>query len=148
MQSRKSGFLSIKSLLENNSEILCALYTRASDISRLQDKLRKHFGDPLAPHFRVADFNKETLILHTDSPAWASRLRFRIPDILDFVQTHGMKNLHSIRIKVIQNANAPPEITKKPAISDDTARLIHDTAESINDENLRRSLLRLGSRKS
>jgi len=149
MYTDKVAHSSMKSLLNENSEILSALCIRASKISGLQKTLHDKIGPPLSEHLTVANFNNQSLTIHTDSPAWASRLRFSIPVILDAVRhIRGLENLHSIRIKVALADNTKKTTARKLSLSDETIQLIKNTAQSTNDNNLRAALLRLVSNKS
>ncbi len=55
---------------------------------RLLDQVRSLLPQPLAEHCLHARIQDRRLILHVDSPAWHSRLRFLAPQLL-----HGLRNL-------------------------------------------------------
>ena len=144
MPTEKKQFHSIRSLLHNNSEILSALCYRASQISRLQKKLCLKLDPVLSAHLLVANFNSDALTIHTDSPAWAARLRFKIPDILDIAkETCGLRDLHSVRVKVVIPVRDSSCATKAMSLSDETVQMMLKTADSITNDNLRRALIRL-----
>lgn len=144
MPTKKKQFHSIRSLLNNNSEILSALCYRASQISRLQQKLRLELDPVLSKHLLVANFNSDALTIHTDSPAWAARLRFKIPDILNIAkESCGLPELHSVRVKVVIPKRDSNSATKEMSLSDETVQIILKTADSIADNDLRCALLRL-----
>jgi len=114
-----------------------------------QDKLKTKLPSPLCEHFILANISEDTLTLHTDSPAWAARLRFITPDILKYAQQ--LRRLHSpqtIRIKVVPPASQSTSVKRMINLSHKNAQLIQDTADSINDPVLRAALTRLAQNKS
>lgn len=148
MLSGKKRLSPINSILTKDSEILSGLCARAAVISNLQRKLCADLGPPLSDHLRVANFNNETLILYTDSPAWAARLRFKIPDILKCAQAiSGSNKLRTIRIKVDIPPSDSNETKKRISLSTQTAELIRQTAATITDDSLRSILQRLSCHK-
>ena len=134
----------ISDLLESRSNSLSDIAVRVSRIKECQSTLRSLLGAPLSDHLYVANFSSNTLTLHTDSPAWASRLRFNIQTILNVaILNCGLKELKSVRIKVVvQNYDTSP--ARRPLyLSEMTASLIKNTADSINDRKLQTSLFNL-----
>ena len=134
----------ITTFLQDDSGTLNTLYKKALVLARLQGHLRSALGPPLGLHVSVANLVGETLTLYSDSPAWAARLRFRIPDMYRIAENYGFGNLKSIRIKVIRIDSALSPQKAKPVLSEKSAALLLNSAESIRDERLRHSLVRLG----
>jgi hypothetical protein len=134
----------INSILACRTETASALYHHALRLIEMQKRLRAELPAPLNEHVTVANSQKGTLVIYTDSAAWAARLRFRVPEMLKSINEIPLDApLQAIRIKV-----RPPDTTRLPpaarlSISDDTARLLQYMAESISDPGLRASLLRL-----
>ncbi|MCC6207745.1 MAG: DUF721 domain-containing protein [Gammaproteobacteria bacterium] len=102
-------------------------------------------------HCRVAGITQQTLILHADSPAWATKLRYYCPQLpADLCQLPDFRQLTDIRIKVI-----PPEFlqtsrqTSPPvrrSLPPSAARLLRDVAATTSNAPLRDALLRLATR--
>lgn len=134
----------LNNLFSGGSGVLSTLHQRISYLSACQDKLRSELGQPLSEHLNVANISRDTLTLHTDNPAWASRLRFNIRTILKIArQSCGLNELKSVRIKVvIQNSDKKP-YKRSLTVSENTAKMIDEATESINDQKLRTSLLNL-----
>jgi len=131
-------------LLRGYPGVLSKLHQRITQISACQEKLRSELGLPLSEHLNVANISNDTLTLYTDNPAWASRLRFNIRTILSIAKHDcGLKELKSVRIKVIiRNSSNKPQI-RSLTVSENIANIIGETSESINDKKLRASLLNL-----
>ena len=93
----------------------------------------------------MANIKAEIAVLFVNSSAWATRLRYNIPTILDALNNNlNFKTIKTIRIKVKH-----PEITKsskikKPlSLSKNTAQLLQDTANDINDPELSNCLIKI-----
>ncbi len=143
------GTVSIQSLLGPGSNILADFHRRAAEIRVFQEKLKTILPPPLDDHCTLANLDNNTLTLHTDSSAWAARLRFKTPDILGCIQEAGDADPpKSIRIKVVPPVSQLVKPKRTMNLSEKNAQLIHDTAGSIADPVLRDALLRLAQDKS
>ena len=96
----------------------------------LLEEVRARLPDPLGSHCLHARISGNTLILHVDSPAWASRLRFQSNALLQALreQAPGLKKL-SVR-QLLPEAPRPRRTAGSPA-SPSPLR------ESIADDELR-----------
>ena len=141
--SDKSGVF-ITAFLSDRSGPFAALSAHATAISDLQKKLCSYLPDDLSEHVTVANFNNKSLCLHTDSAAWATRLRFKIPELLHIMRDHcGLTSMQNIRIKVIPPQIQNTTLDNRPVLSEKTAHLLQDIGESTTDPELRDALLRL-----
>jgi hypothetical protein len=140
--------IAIQSYWTDNRSIFAALYQHSSDLHLFQEKLKAKLPSPLSDHFVLANIDKKTLTIHTDSPAWAARLRFMTPDILNHAREICSPYApQTIRIKVTLPI---PTIKKSPTkmnLSAKSAQLILETANSITDPELRNALIRLSRHK-
>lgn len=136
----------LSSILLSNPQIKRA-YQQAQLLWKIQAHLRPILSKPLADHCQTAAFSNGILTLHTDSSAWAARLRFMSADILKACQTDPALNaIKTIRVRVrppvYDNPNNRP-VSGKASLSPQTVQLLRNTAESIQDAGLRAALLRL-----
>lgn len=136
---------SLSKLLESDSGSLNALIKKAKLLVGLQDYMRIALGPPLGQHLAVANLSAGNLTLYSDSPAWAARLRFKIPDMYRIAENYGFGNLKSVRIKVILVDGARSTPKSSLFLSGQAAALVLRTASSIEDGRLRESLKRLGT---
>ena len=134
----------INDFLSSRSKTLSEIVEHISRILICQHRLRSELGPPLSEHLHVANYSKDSLMLHTDSTAWASRLRFNIQNILNIVrQNCGLNELKSVRITVvISNTDSKPA-KRMSSLSQNTTKLIENTARSMKDHKLRTSLSNL-----
>ena len=61
---------------------LAKLLTRTERRTSWTGQLRALLPPEEAPHFEVASIQGQRLTVHASSAAWATRLRFRVPDLL------------------------------------------------------------------
>ena len=112
---------------------------------------------------RLRDIHSKTLVLAASSPSWSSRLRFHVPEILKALQQDYEIPVQNIRILVSQHLphqhpsnNAEPDVgrirslegipqtfSSKTLLSRASADLVRETADSIENLDLRNSLIRL-----
>ena len=137
-------------LISSNKQ-LNKLYTHARDICALNEKLHNYLDPTLSGHCSIANYSAETLIINADTSAWASKLRNRIPDILDYARHKcGLNKLITVRIKVSPNDNNKTQsalpvtgLGRKAYLSKNSADFIASVATSIQDPVLRESILRI-----
>lgn len=135
----------IGTLLTGKSGNIHALYRHAQKLIDIQNTLKNMLPSPVNEHVSVANHVNNTLTIYTDSAAWAARLRFTIPDMLNSLnQNDKYTSVKTIRIKVQPHETPQPTMSyQKLSISTDTAILLKHVADTINDPELRESLLKL-----
>lgn len=125
--------------------------SRITEQSLLLDKLNAHIL-PLLPvashaHIKAANYANQVLVLIVDSPVWAARLRTQHKTIIASLQEELNSPINALKIKFEQPVQAKSKPTKaKPILSVDSAELIRQTADTITDEELKKSLLRLSKK--
>lgn len=148
-ESARKGTVAIQSILGANSEHIAEIRQRIAVIQAIQDKLKATLPSPLSDHFIIANISRDTLILHTHSPAWAAKLRFNTPEILRCVKEHfDALAPKSLRIKVVPESPQPALPIRKIRLTEKNAQLIKQTAESITDPKLREAMVRLSRKKN
>ena len=128
-----------------SSDRLSQICNHTEVIYKLQITLRKNLDDPLDKHVVVADYRQKTLVLHTDSGAWAAKLRYLTPEIITAFKGE-LPELRTIRIKVV--LPDPPNQTSRRAVkvSPDTVDGIRQVADKIADKALRSTLYNIAKR--
>jgi hypothetical protein len=116
------------------------------------ERLSRMVGDRLPPaleqHCRLANVTQQTLILHVDSPAWASKLRYYCPQLLaDLCQLPDFVQVNDIRIKTVPPEYLQPSRQVAPRhLPAAAARQLRAAAAATPPSPLRDALLRLASR--
>ena len=137
----------MRALLKADTSTIGRLIQHIEFLKSLEHKLLSFLDPPLTKHCTIANYANDTLILHTDTPVWASRIRYITPQILPFMQNEcGLAALKTIRIKAIParfpNTNSPDNSWK---LEEHTANFIKQAAAATTDEPLRQSLQKIST---
>ncbi len=98
---------------------------------------------PLDQHCLSVQQHCSTLIVHTDSSAWASRLRYCSRDLRTKLRNKGVL-VRKIEVRVFISNQPKTRSTRHiHRLSQDNAKLIEATADNIQDAKLRAALKRL-----
>ena len=128
----------------DNTEAFGSLYTHSMEILKLQSSIRTKLGSPLSDHIYLANINTEQLILYTDSPVWAAKLRYLTTELLDIVKRYPtFKNVTSVRIKINPSLYSASAAESHLSISSRTVQHLEKIANCINDTELQSSLSKL-----
>lgn len=121
---------------------------RVQELLRLEKAVLELLEPPLKSHCRVANLRDETLVLFTDSPVWATRLRFQGPNVLARLrQTPIGARVRRLDVKVKLAASQPrSSVDSLPKLSARTVALLRDVAQLCEEDALRNVFLRLSGR--
>ncbi|WP_456372829.1 DUF721 domain-containing protein [Thiolapillus sp.] len=132
----------VGSVLEDSTQ-LSHLLRMLKKQQALLEQVRKILPAPLDEHCLHARIKADRLILHTDSPAWSTSLRFHAPRMLSEIKSLA-PNLKKVDIRIIVQQQLRPAKTSGSSLSRQTARLIRDLADDMEDPDLRAAFKRLG----
>jgi len=139
----------INKLLYSKHSKVAALITEARKTEFLNGIVLDLLPAPLPLHCQLAKISNNTLVIMTDSPTWSARLRYSIPDLLAKLKHHSQYfiPIKKIEIKVDPkwHRKAYQERAKPKRISAKTSKCLEDTANSIENEVIRKALLKLAS---
>ena len=127
------------------------LITQAKTRQKLSKSLNNLLDPALVTHVNLANIRAQTLVLITDSAAWASRARYFSPLLLQKLQnnSHIFGDINKIEIQVQpaeQKKVSEPSLPRH--ISDSAAECLMATADSIENAELKAALNRLAGRKN
>jgi hypothetical protein len=142
---RKKQTCTAVSLLET-----CASQSisHARKLARLGRWLHQHLPEPLNTQTKILNLRNQILILSTNSPVWATRLRYLAPELLSQLAQETSLNILKIQIKSRPTyAETSKSFVKKqkPALSSMSAAIISQTAADINHPGLSGALQRLAA---
>ena len=137
----------INNLLRSGS--ISKLLGQARMLHTPDEQVRAQLPDNLQPHCQVLSLHDRTLVLATDSPVWAARLRFHAPRLVKQLTRQRIMSVRNIRVRV-----TPPEKTmtsaRKIAPGQEQGRLraaaLKQAAQTVSDPRLKSALLRLSRR--
>ncbi|PKL94334.1 MAG: hypothetical protein CVV18_09220 [Gammaproteobacteria bacterium HGW-Gammaproteobacteria-8] len=119
---------------------------KARQLADLSHRVQACLPADLAGHCHVIGLRDGCLRLATDTPAWAARLRFQAPRLVQQLRQRGAVTLHTVQVQ-INPVTAPREApARKPRMTAENAWLLEQTARSIKDPGLARALVRLARR--
>ena len=153
-----------------NEQINPKFINQAKKLARYTALLRKILPAECLSHVKVANIRDQNLMLITDSPVWTTRLRQLSPQILrslhdnpvnDELSSDNFPIIHHVQISTRYQAsghassgfsgnldieNSPQKKSRHaPQISSKTAELLSQSANSIDDLQLKKALLRVAS---
>lgn len=127
-----------------------SLAAKARVLVRVERTVHRILGEKSVPHVRAGRLSRRSLVLTSDSPAWASIARFRAPDIRAAIRSElpELPWLREVRV-VVREAETPAEPGPSAAyrsLSPFAARVLRSVARSIDNPRLARVLVRLAAR--
>ncbi len=142
-----------------NEQISAKFIVQAKKLTRYKSLLRNILPVECYDHVEVANIRDQNLMLITDSPVWTTRLRQLSPQILQFIrentsdaQADRAQIIHHIQISTRyhpSNGSQQQTLNKKDRprlqISDKTATLLSQSANSIDHPQLKSALLKVAS---
>ncbi|MDN5849626.1 MAG: DUF721 domain-containing protein [Nitrococcus sp.] len=121
-----------------------ARQTRIS--ARHQRELQAALPQSLAEHWRLARIDAELLCLVTESPLWATQLRYRRTSLLRSAEAILGQQPRQFQIR-IEPALSARRSKPPPRLSTAAAATLRQTADCMDAGPLRDALLRLASRR-
>jgi hypothetical protein len=147
-----------------NEQINPVFLQQTQKLTQFNKILRAVLPAECLNHVKVANIRNQTLMLITDSPVWTTRLRQLSPQILQFVQknmpvpnaereTQGdeAKVIHHLRISTRYQtkdksvASQQKKSRRKLHVSKKTAELLSQTADNLEDDQLKTALSKLAA---
>jgi hypothetical protein len=110
----------------------------------LLTQIRQCLPPELAAHCVNAQLHESRLTLHTDSPVWATRLRYLAAQLISVLK-HGHPGLREIKVKLLVERHSPPQHREPAHRSEVAAALVRDSADDTEQAPLREALLRLSN---
>jgi hypothetical protein len=133
---------SVRQLLDSKP-VLRRLEREIEAQADLLSEIRRLLPADLAPHCGAARMHGDRLVIHVDSPVWATRLRYLAPQIVSLLQAQH-PDLREIKSKVlISRQNHRPHHPRTARRSPIAADVVDSSATDIGDAHLRAALQRL-----
>jgi hypothetical protein len=125
---------------------LSDLCQRSFQLEELSHKITLFLPKELADVCKVGSFNKGCLVLTTTDSAWASQLRYALPDLRDKLRKEaGMYQLTSIKITLVDALITEKKIgsKKSPILSEKAKANIISESEQCSYQPLKKALMHL-----
>lgn len=143
--------MQMNKLLKRPSRQLAGLLDTIDDLKVLSGVVMEHLDSAYADHYRLANYRQGELVLTTHSTAWATRMRYLIPELLKKLQEEpvfeALKSI-SCRVDLVMDAKAwalleEPSPTVRLRLTSQTRSLLKRVAESLHSSELKKAFLRL-----
>ena len=114
---------------------------KARQLDKLTRLIRACLPTDCQQHITVSSIRDNQLILISDSPVWASKIRLYSQNMIQILEENAHIRVNKVRIKQSQ----PKRVIEKPVpksrhLDSGTANMIKQTADSISDTDLQQAL--------
>jgi len=138
----------MKKIFQQPSASIERLLQHSRYLDYLSKRLLTYLPAEFAGKISVLGFSakgeKQSLIVAASTPAWASKLRFYTPTLKRSLTAEPQfRQLQSIIIKVAFSNISTKTNKNNPVYSKDSAKIIENNAQHIENEDLKESLMRL-----
>lgn len=124
------------------------LTTRARQLDRLDHLLQACLPSPFSGRCRLANVIGQVVVIHTTDAACASLLRFQATTVCSTLSAHLPEPVTRLEVKVRPPGySQPASLDKASPPSAQSAALINQVADSLEDGPLKSALDRLARRK-
>lgn len=127
---------------------LADLCQRSVQLEELSGKVTQLLPANLASVCHVGSFNKGCLVLTTTNAAWASQLRYAIPELRDRLRKEaGMYQLSSIKVNISDSPDPykKPDHVKNHELSEKAKATIISESQHCTYQPLQKALLHLAN---
>jgi hypothetical protein len=101
MNSQKRHPQSLANILGNQASPLRNILDRTAWLRRLNHLFQQLLEEPLNQHCMLANINKNQLVIHAKSSAWATRLTYQQAVLISKLKQHKeFSNIETIVVKV------------------------------------------------
>lgn len=139
-------YRSLRQIGERSQGPLQQIQLQLNRLQAIAAELERILPPQLKHSCQVAGFKDCTLLLCSANQAWATKLRFQLPQILSQLRAAGFPWLAQIRLSPIQAKAEPPKpVRSQPvkAVSAHSCEQLRQLAEQTPEPELKAALLRL-----
>jgi hypothetical protein len=139
--SKNSAFKPI-ALIQNS--LFNRLQQQVTAQQHLTQDIKKALPESLANQVQHSLLKQTVLIVYTGSANWASQLRFYSSVIMEAGSTSNNTRISAVHIKIIAKPTVPePHKHKANRLSTEKIEFLHSYSHSVQDDQLKKSLLKL-----
>lgn len=124
---------------------LGAVYRRSRQLAKLRDALASTLEPEMTAHLVGVSWDGARLVVFTDSGAWATRLRYKTPQLEKAAQAHTGRDVR-LSFRILPGSGAPRVAPRRP-LSPAVCSVLESAARTIRDSELAGALRRLARQK-
>ncbi|MFO1372074.1 MAG: DciA family protein [Candidatus Competibacteraceae bacterium] len=128
---------------QGQDSVLGRLMAGAAQLNRLNQIFRAYLPPHLHGHAILVRLDEEAWLVQTDSPSWATRLRYALHDIRQALGQHLGLTLPKPHIQVRPAALPPPSRRRRLTLTEQNVKVLESAARTVPDSRLRAALLQL-----
>ena len=132
-----------------NHKLIQNCRQKSKKIEPIQEFIFSFLDPDIAQEFVVASSDKDHIVLLVNSPAWATKIRYLTPLMLDNFAQHSQLNwIKKIDIKVAKQNQSKVQgpVIKSVRPSEQVCRHLDTVAESLTDRDLAAALKRIADK--
>lgn len=138
----------MKKILQTRSANIERLLQHGRFLDYITQRIKTYLPADFSDKIMVVRFDKKTLVIATRNSAWASKLRFFIPELRRSLSAENrFAHLEVIKVKVSSldtgDATSSNTPVHTPLCSDFAVKTIRNNAQFIKDDELKKSLMNL-----
>jgi len=140
---------SLDKVLQEADSDLGILVTRSQHLRVLTQRFRELLDPALAPHCYIGSISNDQMTVLLDSAAWASKFRFYSQSIIPALKAShpSFSEVTYIQVKILNPRYEPEPIPyKPPELNQENAAGLKTLADSVDDAELEKALIRLAQR--
>ena len=136
-------------ILSDQGSTLANLMKRANQALNVEQFVLQHLDADARAHCQLVTVRRHTLVLQTETAAWATRIRFQQAEVVkQLKQTPAFSEITRIEVKIRPQAKRQKEPQRAKPLSSDSAHFLTETADSFGDDPLAEALKRLAKHTS
>lgn len=136
---------------QDPESVLAFIQKKVTQLKKLNQIWQAVIAADVAEHSRVANFRDSYLIIECDSAAWATRLRYILPEIQQKLRLYpDLQGLSHIEWSIQPHFHHTTSQLGRlpPLLSSTSAQLLENTANSISVKPLQEALRRIAKNES
>jgi hypothetical protein len=135
---------SIGDRLRHPKARLAKLLEKATYLAEINRIFRAYLPLHLRPHARIVTLDAEAWTVQTDSPAWATRLRYCLPTLQRQLSDELTFAVPRLRVRIAPTSvEPPPPPPRRLELSRQAGNVLSEAANSLQDPELSNALKRL-----
>lgn len=127
---------------------LYRLYNKVRILKGFQQIIENCLPSAMVSHIKISSYRNNSLHLIIDNAHWATRLRYIEQDMIKKLKSvDEFRHLNRVRYSVRPSYSPPSHTRPAQSISSESAKHIASVAKYIEDEQLRKALIKLSKAK-
>ena len=123
---------------------LAKLLAHTDKLQHVNRVFLAYLPNHLHEHAMITNMSTKAWVVQTDSSAWATRLRYVLPNLQQQLSDHLKKQIPPLTVRIKPGNTV--EVVVEPRrmeLTKETAKLLEGTAQDLDDQRLGSALLRL-----